>query len=135
MLDLTEKIESRFEKVKEDNRKLVETVTRLQSENTARKPQLQGMSDTLRGMNSQSIANEQYSPKHNIRVFGPKEEKEENSVQKVIKAIDIHMGIMKADIQIEVAHRITSHSSPSPMILLLEQHTTKMMVMKAEEEA
>ena len=86
--ELWEKKESRIEHVEEKNRKLVETVNRLEKEHMAMKSELQEMSGMFTEVKDQSIAIEQYLQKHNIRMLDLEEERGEKCVQKVIKAID-----------------------------------------------
>lgn len=128
--ELEEKIESRMFVLEEKNTELEETVTLMQQENKKLKDEMRNIKLEVRTVKNHAVTNEQYSRKNNIKIFGMKEEQNEDCVQKVIELAREKLKVELTTSQVEVAHRTRSQRKPQPIIVRFNNHTTKMQVLR-----
>ncbi len=83
---------------------------------------------------SHAVANEQYSRKCNVKVFGIPEDKDENCTTKVTSLISEKLGIVLNAGQVVVAHRTRAAKKPCPMIVRFDNFETKMKIMRARSK-
>ena len=83
----------------------------------------------------QTVVNNQYNRKCNIVVFGIKEEKKENSAQKVLNVIKGHLKMEIPEKDIEIAHRLGEirQGTKRPTIVKFRYRDTKWDVMKSRK--
>ena len=83
----------------------------------------------------QTVVNNQYNRRCNIVVFGIKEEKKENSAQKVLNVIKEHLKMEIPEKDIEIAHRLGEirQNAKRPIIVKFRYRDTKWDVMKSRK--
>jgi hypothetical protein len=72
-----------------------------------------------------AIRNEQYTRKYNIRIFGVKEEKDEDCKEAVLNIVRNNMHLDIAEVKIAIAHRIHSAGRDRPIIVRLTDTETR----------
>lgn len=125
------RLEAKIYGLEEKNTKLRDEVVQVQQENAGIKAEMQCLKAELHGVKNHAVANEQYSRRNNVKIFGLQDEPEENCVTKVVQIVKEKLEIELTASQILAAHRTRSQRKPQPMIVRFDAYATKMSVLKA----
>lgn len=134
MQEMETRLEASVYATEERNGKLEEGMAKVKEETTELKAEVQRLKQELVSVKAHVVANEQYSRKCNIKVFGLPEDKGENYIGKVTEVIKEKMGLEFQPEQIAVAHRVRSQRHPQPVIVQMDAFDTKIMVLKARKK-
>ena len=122
--------EASFDKLKTENDELREELKVIKTEVDNNNTKLAKLETKLQEVQGHAIANEQYSRKRNVRIFGLREETGENCVCKVFDLVTTKLGRKLTDQDIEVAHRLPAKVKPWPVIVQFRSPDKKLDVMK-----
>ena len=123
-------LEASFDKLKTENDELREELKVIKTEVNNNNTKLAKLETKLQEVQGHSIANEQYSRKRNVRIFGLREETGGNCVCKVFDLVTTKLGRKLTDQDIEVAHRLPAKVKPWPVIVQFRSRDIKLDVMK-----
>ena len=123
-------LEATSDKLKTENDELREELKVIKTEVNNNNTKLATLEITLQKVQGHSIANEQYSRRRNVRIFGMREEAGENCVSKVFDLVTAKQGRKLTDQDIEVAHRLPAKVKPWPVIVQFRSRDIKLDVMK-----
>ena len=123
-------LEASFDKLKTENDELREELKVIKTEVDNNNTKLAKLETKLQEVQGHYIANEQYSRKRNVRIFGLREETGENCVCKVFDLVTTKLGRKLTDQDIEVAHRLPAKVKPWPVIVQFRSRDIKLDVMK-----
>ncbi len=132
--ELEDKIDSKIFTLQQKNTELEQTLEDVTHANAELRIEMECVKGQLHDVKNHCIANEQYSRKNNVKIFGMQEEKGENCREKVYCLVKEKLGIDLRAEQIPVAHRVRSFRKPHPMIVRFDDRTTKIGVMKARKK-
>ena len=123
-------LEDRFDKLKTENNELREELKVIKTEVDNNNTKFAKLEAKLQEVQGHSIANEQYSRRRNVRIFGMREDAGENCVGKVFDLVTAKLGRKLTDHDIEVAHRLPAKVKPWPIIVQFRNRDIKLDVMK-----
>ena len=126
---------------------LHETIRQLKEENTALKARLECVEERsekqerkllylqreIEQVKEHTVKNEQYSRRNNLKIFGLKEETNEDTAEAVVKMVKDKMKITMSKDDIEVAHRIPTRGGTKPAIVKLRDTSTKFSLLKSRK--
>lgn len=80
--------------------------------------------------------NEQYSRRHNVRISGFAEEKDENCVEKVVNFCNEKLGVAITDENIDRAHRVgkPNDNKPRAIIVRFKAHKDKIAILRKRKD-
>lgn len=80
--------------------------------------------------------NEQYSRRHNVRISGFEEEKDEDCVKKIVKFVNEKLNVAIIEEHIDRAHRVgkSSEDKPRAIIVRFKAHKDKIAILKKRKD-
>ena len=116
--------------VKKENKKMKDIIKEMAEEQTEQENRILCLENQLFNVEKSMIDNEQYHRRKSIRLFGIKEEKDENCEEIVMKMCEEKLNKTLSPGDLVSVHRITSNAKPRPIIAVFAKHDTKMEIMK-----
>ena len=126
-------VTSKVDDLQKENEMLSTELTALKQDYDVIMGGMRSLSKEVKEIRLKCIANEQYSRKKNIRVFGLPEEQGENcraKLKNLFEELDVSVDAYK---DVSNVHRIGSKNSPKPMIVAFASHDTKITVLKSRK--
>lgn len=132
--ELEERFQSKVFSLEQKNIELEASLEQMNSENRQMKMEMECIKGQLQDVKNHAIANEQYSRKNNVKVFGIPEERGETCSEKVRSLVKEQLGINLTAEQVVVAHRVRSFTKPQPIIVRFSDHMTKITVLRSRKK-